>query len=240
MWRELAVEGAGGCRDASFLVELPTGVRAVFPLQELLPRHGRGRYLTSTFPYGYGGPIADGTLTTSELHRLYAGARAATVSVTGNPLAPSTPPPAGWTQHMASTQTLGLEAGYAALRRAFSKGHRAAITQAERKGVSTRVATSPDDYRGYYAVYEDSLRRWGEAASPRYPSSLFDRARQVADRHPGALRLWLGEREGEIVSGALVLYWHGHVMYWHAATLERAFDLRPANIVLAHAIEGRV
>lgn len=237
MWRELAVEGVGGCRDASFALELPSGVRAIFPLQELLPRHGRGRYLTSTFPYGYGGPIADGTLTVDEVHGLYAGARAATTSVTGNPYAPTAAPPAGWTGHAATTQTIDLEPGYEALRRGFSKGHRAAITQAERKGVSTRVAASLDDYRGYFAVYEDSLRRWGEAASPRYPWSLFERAWQIARRWPDALRLWLAEQGGEVVAGALVLYWNGHVMYWQAAALERAFELRPANLVLANAIE---
>ena len=44
--------------------------------------------------------------------------------------------------------------------------------------------TSADDYRSYFAVYEDSLRRWGEAASPRYPWTLFERAWQLAERHP--------------------------------------------------------
>ena len=132
---------------------------------------------------------------------------------------------------------LDLADGFEALRRGFSKGHRAAITQAERKGVTTRVAASAEDYRSYFAVYEDSLRRWGEAASPRYPWTLFERAWQLAERHPDALRLWLAEHEGEIVAGALVLYWRGHVMYWQAATLERAFELRPANLVLANAIE---
>ena len=89
MWRELAL--ASGCRDSTFMLTFPSGVRAVFPLQELLPRHGPGRYLLSTYPYGFGGPIADGTLSADEIRGLYDHARAATTVVTGNPLAPEPP-----------------------------------------------------------------------------------------------------------------------------------------------------
>jgi hypothetical protein len=111
------------------------------------------------------------------------------------------------------------------------------VTQAARQGVTTRPASSLDDYRDYYAVYEDSIRRWGEAASPRYPWSLFETGWRVADEHPEAVRLWLAEHEGEVIAGAWLFQWHGHVMYWHAATLERAFDLRPANLLVANALE---
>lgn len=237
MWRELAVQDPERCRDRTFLMRLPSGVRAVFPLQELLPGRGFGRYLVSTYPYGFGGPIADGTITTEDLRRLFGQARAATTSVTGNPRI--SPPPAlpGWQSRLLTTQVLDLHEGYEALQRRFSKGHRAAITQARRHGVSTRVAASQEDYRRYYAVYEDSLRRWGEAASPRYPWSLFERGWELSRRHPDAVRLWLAEHEGVVISGAWVLTWNGHAMYWHAATLERAFKLRPANLVLATAIE---
>ena len=237
LWRRLAVEGAGGCRDASFALTLPSGVRAVFPLQELLPRHGRGRYLTSTYPYGYGGPIADGTLSVGDLRALYGHAHAATTSVTGNPYASEPPVLRGWSRHDVATQVLDLTDGYEELRRRFSKGHRAAITQAARKGVTTRVASSLDDYRSYYGVYEDSLRRWGDAASPRYPWSLFETGWRLAEEHPDSIRLWLAEHDGEVVAGAWLLEWHDHVMYWHAAALERAFEVRPANLLLANAIE---
>lgn len=237
MWRELAVRGAGRCADASFRVTLPGGVRAVFPLQELLPRNGRGRYLLSTYPYGYGGPVADGTLGAGDLRRLYRLAQAAATTVTGNPRRPAPPDVLGWSARELTTQALDLAPGYEALQRNFSKGHRAAITQARRKGVTTRLAESLDDYRAYYGVYEDSIRRWGEAASPRYPWTLFAVGWELAQRHPDALRLWLAEHEGDLVAGAWVFYWNGHVMYWHAANLERAFELRPASLLLATAIE---
>jgi SAM-dependent methyltransferase len=237
MWRRLALEGTGDCADASFAASLPSGVRAVFPLQELQPRNGRGRYLLSTYPYGYGGPIADGVLGANDLRRLHRHAQAAAVTVTGNPRRPATPAVAGWSRTELSTQVLDLVPGYEELRRGFSKGHRAAITQARRKGVTTRRATSLDDYRAYHAVYEDSLRRWGDDAGTRYPWTLFETGWRIAQEHPDAVGLWLAEHEGEVVSGAWVFYWNGHAMYWHAATLERAFELRPANLLLADVIE---
>ena len=236
MWRTLALEGTDRCADASFLLELPSGVRAVFPLQELLPRPGRARYLQSTYPYGFGGPVADGTLTTQDLRRLYGWARAGTTSVTGNPRAGVLPDLPGWSAQALTTQTLDLRPGYEELRRRFSKGHRAAIAQAERKGVTTRTASSLADYRAYHGVYEDSLRRWGDAAGVRYPWSLFEAGWRLAERHPEAMQLWLAEHDGDVVSGAWIFSWNGHVMYWHAATLERAFALRPANLLLARAI----
>jgi SAM-dependent methyltransferase len=237
MWRELALACAGACHDASFAVTLPSGGEAIFPLQELLPRHGRGRYLLSTFPYGYGGPIADGTLTAADLRMLFLYARAATTTVTGNPFIHHVSAPAGWTAETVTTQVLDLEPGYETLRKGFSKGHRAAITQAGRNGVSARVASSLEDYRAYYSVYENSLRRWGDAAGRRYPRSLFEAGWQLAQRHPDAVRLWLADHGGEPVAGAWVFSWNGRAMYWHAAALERAFELRPMNLVLAAAIE---
>ena len=132
---------------------------------------------------------------------------------------------------------MDLDLGYEELQRHFSKGHRAAITQAVRKGITTRVATSLDDYRRYYEIYEDSLRRWGDAASPRYPWSLFEVCSKLANKHPDAVRLWVAEHSGDIVAGALVFSWNGHVMYWHAANLEQALELRASNLLLANAIE---
>ena len=219
------------------MLTLPSGVRAVFPLQELLPRHGPGRYLLSTYPYGFGGPIADGTLSADEIRGLYDRARAATTVVTGNPLAPEPPDLRRWTRQAATTQVLDLDLGYEELQRHFSKGHRAAITQAIRNGITTRVATSLDDYRRYYEIYEDSLRRWGDAASPRYPWSLFEVCSRLANKHPEAVRLWVAEHTGDIVAGALIFSWNGHVMYWHAANLEQALELRASNLLLANAIE---
>jgi hypothetical protein len=235
MWRELAVPS--GSRDSTFMLTLPSGVRAVFPLQDLSPRQGLGRYLLSTYPYGFGGPIADGTLSADEVRCLYDHARAATTVVTGNPLAPDPPALRRWTRQTVTTQLLDLNQGYEELQRRFSKGHRAAIKQAGRKGVTTRVATSLDDYRRYYEVYQDSLRRWNDDASPRYPWSVFEVCLQLARKHPDAVRLWVADHDGDIVAGALIFSWNGHVMYWHAANLELAFELRAANLLLANAIE---
>lgn len=240
MWRDLALHGMGGCRDASFLLRLPTGVRAVFPLQELLPRRTTTRHLLSTYPYGFGGPVADGTLDASDIRALYAHAHAASSQITGNPLMHEPPPLRGWTRRELSTQMLDLSEGWEVLKRRFSKGHRAAIKQAERKGVTVRIASGVDDYEAYYRVYEDSLRRWGDAAGPRYPWSLFATGLRIQERVPGTIRLWLAEHDTEVVSGAWVFCWNHHAMYWHAATLERAFGLRPANLVLATAIEDAI
>lgn len=239
LWQQLAVAGAGAGTDATFVTTLPDGARAVFPLLAV-PGPGWGRHLLSTYGYAFGGPVGERALTPREQRRLYAraGLAAAGVVAVGNPRGARPARPRGWTRTPVETQVLALDGNYPALEKGFSKGHRAAIKQARRKGVEIRRAESIEDYRSYYAVYEDSLRRWGDQAAPAYPWALFETGWRLGREHPDAIRLWLATHEGEIVAGAWVFHWNGHAMYWHAANLESAFELRPANLLLATAIEA--
>jgi hypothetical protein len=131
------------------------------------------------------------------------------------------------------TLAIDLRPGYDELRRSWSKGHRAAPAQARRAGLSARLAVTEEDWSGYYAAYLDSLRRWGRNATSRYPWTVFQ-AFSRAD--PQLVRLWIAEADGEIVSGALCFYHPNQIVMWHAATLERAFAMRPANLLLDEAV----
>ncbi len=70
-----------------------------------------------------------------------------------------------------------------------------------------------------------------------YPERLFHHL--LAEGEPFA-RLWLARARGEIVSGALVLSWGEVAVYWHGATLEAAFPLRPCHAVVMAAVEDAV
>jgi hypothetical protein len=139
--------------------------------------------------------------------------------------------------HLAATGThtlaIDLTPGYDNLRRAWSKGHRAAPAQARRSGLSVRLAVKEADWAGYFAVYQDSLRRWGRNTTSRYEWALFQALSQLdAD----LVRLWLAEKDETIVSGALCFYHPNQIVMWHAATLEPYFPLRPANLLLDEAL----
>jgi GNAT acetyltransferase-like protein len=136
------------------------------------------------------------------------------------------------------TQAIDLRDGFDAVRGRWSRGHKAAPRQARRSGLEVAVASTEAEWRQYFSVYQDSLRRWGENTTQRYPWSLFDRLRAA----PG-VRLWVAHRDGDVVSGGICLYAPDVVTYWHASTLESAFALRPANLVvetmIADACERR-
>ncbi len=133
-----------------------------------------------------------------------------------------------------STWALRLDESFDALVGRWRPALRRAVRRAQARGVTVRWAKRLDDWRAYYEVYQDSLRRWGERASSRYEWRLFERLFQR--RSPG-VRLWLACAGPAVVSGALCVYARRHVAYWHGATLEQSFPLRPAQLLFHDIIE---
>jgi hypothetical protein len=131
------------------------------------------------------------------------------------------------------TQVLFLAGGFDRVYKSWSKGHRAAARQASKSGVTTRLASNPADWELYYAVYEDSMHRWGERCTWSYGWKFF---RAMSDLNSGAIRLWLAEYEGRIVAGAVCFYAAKHAVYWHGASLQQFFNVRPSNLLMYEAI----
>ncbi|MHC5114933.1 MAG: GNAT family N-acetyltransferase [Planctomycetota bacterium] len=135
-----------------------------------------------------------------------------------------------------ATHALDLAAGYDGLEAAWKRRGGAVLRKArsaERRGVTVRTADGEDDWRAYFAVYEDSLARWGDRASSRYDWPLFDRIRARASGHE---TLWLAEVDGRVVAGALCFASRCITSYWHGATLASFFDRRPVNLLMLAAI----
>jgi hypothetical protein len=132
------------------------------------------------------------------------------------------------------THVLSLDSGMGPIWHGMTKGHRCNVKQSSRSGVTLSVAGCRDDVAAYYSVYLDSIRRWGENTRLVHPEALFHHL--LAEGELFA-RLWLARAEGEVVSGALGLYWGESAVYWHGATLERAFPRRPSHAVVMAAIE---
>ena len=97
-----------------------------------------------------------------------------------------------------------------------------------------RRANSRDDWRAYFSVFEDSVRRWGERAFAAYDWRLFE---ELFRRHSPDVKLWLATVNREVVAGALCLYARRHVVYWHGAALEEHFPKRPVHLLLSDVIE---
>ena len=131
------------------------------------------------------------------------------------------------------TQMLFLTGSFDDIVRKWTKGHRSAVQKARRASVSIRRARSIDDWREYYAVYRDSVRRWGESATSDYSLDLFEALGRLESAD---VVLWLAVHEEKIVAGAICLYARKQVAYWHGAALESYFDRRPVNLLMHEAI----
>jgi hypothetical protein len=187
------------------------------------------------FPRVYGGLIADGELGPEHIEAVYTGLmghRTNEVTVIGNPYARWEMPKAFLTSLM-FTQSLRLAGEFKPVWQGFSRGNKSNIKKAIRSGLDIGLAESEDDYRQYYHAYQESLTRWGERATSRYPFELF-RAMKECSRE--RVKLWLVRKAGAVIGGIVMFYHNRHAVYWHGAFIEAFFEYRPSNLVHVEAI----
>jgi hypothetical protein len=249
LWHRLMSATDQDRRDATVGAVLDNGTRAILPLMEGRgPLKGAFRRRVSTFAGCYGGVVADGPLQRDDVEALYGAASAGRVGVlrvVENPLRNDHVAPRlrsfETTVSHDFTHMLRLNRTLDEVVSGFSRGAKSSLRQGRRKGVTVRQAATLGDYRSYFDVYRDTLRRWGDRATSVYPWRLFEVGHELARAHPGHLRLWLTEVGERVIGGAWVFYWNRHVDYWHGASYEDYFDRRPNNVlhveILRHAIE---
>ncbi|PTL34907.1 hypothetical protein CLG94_12475 [Candidatus Methylomirabilis limnetica] len=186
----------------------------------------------------YGGVISTRRLAQWEIESILSrltGPRTIELTIVENPYAPFELP----RPFLASndfTHVLDLSAGIDQVLRGTSHGNRYSVKKAVKMGVKVRIAESLEDFKAYYAVYHDSLRRWGGSVTSRYPWQLFEAIREYAQSSE-ACRLWIAEVRGLVVAGALVFYWNGwHAVWWHGAGLESYFSYSPTNLLQSEII----
>jgi lipid II:glycine glycyltransferase (peptidoglycan interpeptide bridge formation enzyme) len=51
------------------------------------------------------------------------------------------------------------------------------------------------------------------------------------------VKLWLAERDGRLLGGALNFYWNRHAVGWHSAASGQALDSHAFAILVANAVE---
>lgn len=246
-WAEIWQQYSGGrLRPAPLRLRLASGAQAIVPLvvSRRFPSRWRSRY-QSMPPGTYGGWFSPEPISGESAARFTEVLLrdAAPLLVRANPfdavqcqalaLAGVTPRlPRSIVQVRRrddTTLAVRLGADPEELWRNWRKGHRSAVTKARREGVTTRLASSPGDWKAYHAMYEQALERWGEAATSRYEWRLFDLIARANSAH---VRLWLAEHGGEVVAGALCFYSAGNVSYWHGAARREVQELRAVHLLL--------
>jgi len=211
-WARIAEAAQPGARDASVIVEGAAG-QAVWPLVDVGGRRGRGRTLLSTFAGCYGGPIATDGVDLEELVAALGLGRMSRLHTWWNPFAP---PYAHTSADVREdvTHVLDLDPAGPAVEARFDRGPRGWVGRARREGVTVAQST---DWRAYEELYGESLEHWGDSASATHPPELFTALRELAERQPELVRLWVAGHEGHALAGTIVFYWAGHAVSWQTA-----------------------
>ena len=134
------------------------------------------------------------------------------------------------------THAINLEKGFDVIATNMSKGHRSAVKQAIRSGVSVRLTSSIEDWLDYYQVYETSVSRWGNRLlGDKYSWGFFH---EIFLRNSPNIELWLSIYQDRVISGALCFHSKRHFVYWHGASIGTYFNLRPVTLLLYEVIKN--
>ena len=234
-WAHIIVETFPEFHSCTTGFMLDDGVVAIVPIVGTLERNRYFKWCESMFPGGYGSAVAERNLTANELDAIFqrlARVDTAYLHVMGNPYIEQDLPPS-YSRSQQYTHLLNLETGWEAIFGNYSSTKRRHIRKAAKMGVTVSVAQTEQEFRDYYRVYEDTLRRWGTGTLNQYPYRLFE---QIYQQRSEATKLWVAKVNGEIVSGNLILYHNQNASYWHGATREDYFDYHPAPLLMNEII----
>ena len=211
---------------------MESGARAVIPFlaEEKKKFLKRETKLKSVEPGVYGGIIADQVVSPKEADEIIShilkmkdtGGR-----IVGNPFKEFALP-SQFKKKELFTQVVDLTAGFDELWKHFSRGQKSNISQAQRKNITIRVAHSEQDIERYFAIYLQTVKRWGKKTVAAYPRELFLNLFRNRDAH---IHFYLAEKEGRSIAGIVVLAWGKNLIYWHGCSLDEALKDYPNNLL---------
>lgn len=231
LWHEIIVQTYTSYRVATREFLFDDGTKAVIPFIQTRATgllKGAERLKSSVFG-GYGGIIAEKTLSPSQQNQIYHYLTnlKASISIDTNPFSHYTLPD-GFQTRKNFTQVLCLKTEEAEPSLKLSRGAKSNLSQAKKKGVTVKAATSEQEIATYFSIYQDTIRRWETAAFHHFPEAFFFNILQKAGQ---AVKLWLAQKEGMVIGGAVIFYHNRIAWYWHGASLQQFFNCYPNNLL---------
>ena len=135
------------------------------------------------------------------------------------------------------TQIIQLEEDTDKVLEKWSDNHLRSLKKGLKSGLSIHIADCLSDWKEYFNIYQDSLRRWGKNTSSRYNWMLFETLSHLDSE---VCRLWLVRKDLKLVAGCICFYQKTHIVYWHGASLESSFHLKPNHVLHYYIIKNAV
>lgn len=108
-----------------------------------------------------------------------------------------------------------------------------AIKKAKHSNIHISLADSLDDYKKYYEIYLDSVKRW--KSNFKFPFDLFRNLQQLHSNH---INLWIAKKEKIIIGGILNFNFNKNIIYWHGCSLAKYWKYSPNNLLHMAAIKS--
>lgn len=157
------------------------------------------------------------------------------IQVTGNPYLTYD---LDWEEDDDFTQVIDLNRDYNEVWDNYDYSCQKQIKKAEDAGLSVDVASSLEEYKKYYLIYQKNLVRWGKDPNSDYPYSLFENIYVHQEKYPENIKLWLVKDGEKIVGGTIVFYLNNsHSVEWHAVFDPDYFSKGVRNYLVDKIVE---
>jgi CelD/BcsL family acetyltransferase involved in cellulose biosynthesis len=231
-----AIARSFGTRIERARLTLPDGSFALLPLSVRSLAKGLVPLASVGETGAYGGLVSPASLAPGQQSAAFAAVRRRypDLWVSGNPFATQTGGlvvPGGQLSQE-STHVLALKP-LAELRQGFSRGCKSRGNKARKAGLTLRVSQHPTDAARFYALYEDTVVRWGDKLTWARPRAFFE---HMVAEGGGHVKLFLAYQGDRLVSGLLFASHGGIAHYVAGATRADALPSCPSNFLMEEAM----
>jgi hypothetical protein len=228
-WFRVFTETYPNMKIATNMFILDNGTKVILPLMRSTSGKGfLSSYYSNIFGV-YGGIIAEKKITSEDLSKIFNSIikkDILSISIIGNPFYDYELPDK-FKIKSDFTQVVVLNKSEKEITDSYNRGVKRWINKARKNGITCREAYNDEgEWKNYYSVYSESLKRWGKNATSYYPYSLF---RNMLKTGNSNIKLWLVFFKEKIVGGSLNFYQNNHCVAWQGSFLSDYFKYGISN-----------
>lgn len=125
------------------------------------------------------------------------------------------------------THLLDLRNGYEYIsQHIYEPACRNKIRKAEKSNIKIKIADSENDIKKYFAVYLDSLQRWGRTDG--YPLNFY---LNLFKYSPEKVQIWIAEYEGNVIAGVMNVVFNKYLYNMFSAVMKEYMNLGVVNLL---------
>ncbi|MEM9775047.1 MAG: GNAT family N-acetyltransferase [Chloroflexota bacterium] len=247
-WLEVAKCMSDKYEDASFMGELESGVKFVFPLCSY-SRQWPLKRVYSVYDQCYGGVITDGPITAAEHTAILQAlplTKFSTFDLTEVPGVRHGQFPTDYDIVEFNSSEIPLAGRtFEEIFSQYTRTHRTNYRKGAKSGLSIRQADVNNmsaEFDLFYEIYLETLnKRWGDdVQGDILQLDYLRKFEKVVTKYSNNFLMWFVELEGKAISVATAYLWNGRLDGWVMATRPEYFKLRPSTYVITELLQYAV